>query len=59
MKELLEANPKAGSLQAEFEEIMKLIGWNKGALAISECGSYYLNQDVNFHFVAFCENKHN
>lgn len=57
MNHLLEASPKAGSLQAEFEEIMRLVGWNKGALAISERGSYYLSRDVQLHFEAFCANK--
>ncbi|WBF76972.1 hypothetical protein PSV3_00270 [Septimatrevirus PSV33] len=57
MQILLQTNPNAGTFQAEFERIMLLIGWCKGVLAISECGSYYLNEDVSRHWQAFLFNK--
>ena len=53
----LVASPKAGSLQAEFESIMMLIGWSRGAMSISEDGEYYLSHDVNMHFQCFISNK--
>lgn len=52
----LTAKPHAGSFQAQFEALMALIGWNRGALAISDCGSYYVNRDVQMHYDAFCQN---
>lgn len=52
----LSVAPQSGSFQAKFEEIMRLIGWSRGALAISDCGDYYLNQDANRHWDAFLQN---
>jgi len=53
----LEVQPKNGTYQAEFERIMKLIGWSGGTLAIAADGSHYLNHEVNMHFKAFQMNK--
>lgn len=57
MKLELVTAPVPGSKQAEFEEIMKLIGWTLGALAISRCGTFYVNRDVELHWQKFLSNK--